>query len=666
MVYSTQQENRDQLTPFNEPIQTGAGAVSSGVETQGTETDITPGATGPLSTGSGTTTTQGSVSSPRPVQFGHTGTASERLLQPLTQGYRSARGDLSGAVGTFRGGAGPSRTFESIGGQGILEAGSQPGAPLDPGRNLVTAHYAGPTGLDTNRISSALGTASSLAPVATGLGRPQDLPTLLGLAVPGLTPGQATFEAQILQSDPDFLRRLNQSRGRLSSIRPSAESAVSQASQFAQKRASEEADISRRSLDYLTQQTTGLQDELQQIIQQREEGQQSVRDLFNEFQATDLNVSANEIPGVADIFDILDLQNVGHLDEYGRPLNREDITASPLRLRRNLALQALQSVINEYPERVGDTIKSWVAPQGQTGWSSAADYAATQVPWLDRPDSTRQRGYDRHLLASGIPWEFQDPYIRDLTRLFGHGGLPGLIGEGGRGEHAVVLPLFGDEPESNPIAPLWGGVDLTPVPLTDIRPFLGLQEGTTPTLGNVSTQEQRDRFEQQNLLLGLEGRIANPLVEYRDPALTYNVAGLHQADIDTLNQRDLDLANYEIHKALTSGLALNKTTRLVGGGNVSFEDDSARLPDNPGSLPGLLPGPIPPGLLPGPIPPLGFQSLNPDNVPEIDKAGTTSADYDPEVINDAIRALSGLDDLDQLPPVAQPTANPATVGARGF
>ena len=541
------------------------------------------------------------------MQFGHTGNVRERLLQPLTQGLRSAQSDLLGAVSNFRQGAGPSRTYESIGGQGILDTASTPGQPLDPGRNLVNARYQGPSGLDTGLVGSALGTANTLQPVASGLGTPQDLPTLLGLAVPGLTPGQAKFESQILQNDSGFLDNLNRARGQLSTLAPAVTSARDQASSFAQQRVGEESDISRQATDYLTQQTGDLQSGLQDLVNQRLAHQMSARGMFDQFQATNPDLTnADEIPGVTDIFDLLNLEDTRQLDEFGQPLDQSDITASPLRLRRNESLNALQGLIDRFPGSVGTTANVNIQPQARhpkdESWFRRAAMGATGIPnqltnSILRADAGPALSGYKTIDPEGVETQGADQFTAELLRLFGPGGLPGWPP---RGEFANVLPAFGQDdydpyhPTDNPTgavgAPDMGWEDLTPVDLTDVRPFLGFQEGVTPTLGNASTEEQRARYAQQQALLGLSDNLPAPLVDYRDPAFTYNVGGLHQADQDTLNQRTTDLANLENYIAIATALSNNPTF----ASRTPFLTLNTTLPGAPPFEAGPIPPPTPP------------------------------------------------------------------------
>ena len=131
------------------------------------------------------------------------GSLNERLFDPISQGVSDYEADLSGLRDTFRDEAGSERSFDSVGGEEILGRAIG-GGPTEEARDLVGAGYSGPVGLSSESVAEAQARGRELQSRDEALQSGGGLVSLLSSSVPGLTAGQARFEAQRLLDDPGF------------------------------------------------------------------------------------------------------------------------------------------------------------------------------------------------------------------------------------------------------------------------------------------------------------------------------------------------------------------------------------------------------------------------------------------------------------------------------
>lgn len=183
------------------------------------------------------------------------------LLNPIQQGVAGSQKDIETLSSQFRTAAGPSRTYDSVGGQNALQKAIAPGASKDDfaaAKGLLGASYGGPAGFldeDVSRVSQGFG---GLQAQAQGLRSGSGLQAALTTSIPGLTPGQAAFEAQKLRYDPGFQREAEQNVRNVAQLNQTLQSEATGAQNFGTQRKTEESDIANLSREFLTGQKDQL------------------------------------------------------------------------------------------------------------------------------------------------------------------------------------------------------------------------------------------------------------------------------------------------------------------------------------------------------------------------------------------------------------------------
>lgn len=202
--------------------------------------------------------------------FQRTGSLSERLFSPLTEGAAGGQESLSSAASLFKQEAGPSRTYESTGAQETLsdayKTGSQPS--MESARDYLAARYEGPQGLDQNTVAGLQKLTDDLQTRQRALSTGGGLQTLIGQSVAGLTPGEAAFEAKrrlpesrVTARDMGF-QQVSPLVGRLLQERQAAQD-------FADQRTAEEAGIADRSRGFLESERGGISGAIQALMDER-------------------------------------------------------------------------------------------------------------------------------------------------------------------------------------------------------------------------------------------------------------------------------------------------------------------------------------------------------------------------------------------------------------
>ena len=560
MLIPTFEQNKQALengTAGAAPVPLGAGpSGSSG--TISSDSGFTPGGTAVTP---GTTTASPAQNAVSPnVQAGTSGTLADRLIRPINQGISSARKGLANLNSMFQQQAGPSRDFQSVQGQidkGI--AGGATAAQTDAARNLVNASYSGPQGLDAGGVSNLYGSLERVAPLAGALGSLGGLQTAIQQAVPGLTPGEARFESQIVGRDTAFQDQANRARQQLAQTRSTIPIAQQRAERFADQRFGEEAGIADQSRQYLEDQGQGTMTALNALVNQRQAEQAAARQSYDQFQA-----------GGLEIGNLLGDPTLSLEGLDGTRLSAGDFTGS-VRDRTVEAQQALEDLLSRHPQYAGGSVDIGLGPSGDIRRSRdrATPY---DMDFFSTVDSEGQSTQDADFLA-------------ELLRLFGPGGLP-QVGGAEAGEYANVLPLFpanavtfhnnflkpskfshyGSGFSAN--APFHGltfptGEESFQIdPFTaidfdeDYRPHIGFNQGVVPTIENQSTDSQRARFNAIQDILGLSDRLDSPLVDYSGPSLVGDIGSIQRKEDEALAARTglvdrsrdyLGLADHHLH-----------------------------------------------------------------------------------------------------------------------
>lgn len=204
---------------------------------------------------------------------------------------RTFSSGLGNTVGQFRQEAGPSRSFESSGAQGTLQGAIDfPDAKkIEEARGLVTNQYQGPSQLDQSQIQNLVRMGQGLRDFGSGLRGP-GLETLVSEAAPGLTPGQVRFESQQLSSDPGFRQRAQSFAQKIQGATAGLPTEQREAREDAERRRVEEAEIARRSGEYLRDQRARVLGGIDERVEAAKAQQQEAGNVYGQFQETgDLN-----------------------------------------------------------------------------------------------------------------------------------------------------------------------------------------------------------------------------------------------------------------------------------------------------------------------------------------------------------------------------------------
>src|SRR5690606_34691007 len=132
--------------------------------------------------------------------FHREGSLLDRLYRPIESGLERGQSELGAARTSFYDQAGPERTFEGIGAKDRLQGFIDRGIGESDILGFLSASYQGPTELG---YAGPYG-QGQFEERARALGRGDTLQSVVQSSVPGLTSGQARFEARNLISDPTY------------------------------------------------------------------------------------------------------------------------------------------------------------------------------------------------------------------------------------------------------------------------------------------------------------------------------------------------------------------------------------------------------------------------------------------------------------------------------
>jgi hypothetical protein len=390
----------------------------------------------------------------QPPSFQKTGTLQQRLFQPLQTGSERGQESLGEAASFFEQEAGPSRTYEGIGAENLLKQAYTGGAAgdIERARGLIGAQYGGPQGLDQGTVAGLQNLLGQLQTRREALGTGGGLQTLIGQSVAGLTPGEARFEAKrLLPETKEQARDIG-----FQTVAPLSTRLMEErrgAQEFAQQRAQEEADIAKRSRGFLTGARGTIESDLQQRIAeaqaQQEREAQEYQDVLGADEGGRLAALRAANPELASQFDT--------------EARRKDIEAD--RRFQQLMSDPKYAAVAQY-----DPLGLTITKRGKQF------YAA---------DGTDLRRVVPDKKTRGLLVERQ----QELEKLFDPGTIRPFTKRAAPGEFSTYSPLYGGE----------GFKALDPVD------YLGFDPGTRPSRENLSSEEQREHFNNiQNIFENLD------------------------------------------------------------------------------------------------------------------------------------------------------------------
>lgn len=455
---------------FTGGVRTGSGAAGGGALQATPEMDFrttsAPQSTTQTEERRPDGTTKKTTTSTQPI-FKTTGSLNQRLFNPLTAGAQAGQQQLQQAAEAFQQQAGPSRTFESIGGEQTLGRAVESGQGMDEARQLVGAQYTGPMGLDMESLADLQRLQEQLQTRQQALGTGGGLSTLIQQSAPGLTAGEARFEAKrLLPEAREQARDLG-----LEAVNPFVQALArgsEEAQAFAQQRQAEEDAIRQASVDLLRGRETGITGDIQRAIDTAAEQQRAAQEAYAAIQGATPEERLGLIGRAAPF-----LQS-GTAEDPGEMLGQDVAEAlfSPGARQTAEGRAAIQGVLND--------------PR----------YAAIKdIPILERSITKRGKGFyglNDEDIRRQIPDKAKRALLyerqRELEKLAGGMRRPG--------EFSATNPIYGEEYQA-----------------LDPSTYLGFDPGMSPSRENVSTEQQRTQFNRIQDLLGEMDRIgeAEPL-----------------------------------------------------------------------------------------------------------------------------------------------------------
>lgn len=405
---------------------------------------------------------------------------------------------VAGLVSEFREAAGPSREFGAqergqlltairggagagaMGGRRQGESFFRPPTEEETGRarGLIEARFEGPTGLDEEFLTPFEERAQTAAALGAQLGTGRGLIAQQQRAAPGLSRGEARFEAQRRQeAGPEGRGFQRQGFGvGLQGRRTAAEiqRERQEARGFAEQRTGEEQEIARRAREFTGEVRAGIRGGVEGRVQQATEARQALIDAFNRFQQTG---DPGELAGVAPQLGGVQIPELQRQAEARAEFDRLFSDTGEFADISNIPPVRLGTSQTGLPAR-------FVTIAGQDFDLQALQTGQAEVPGMTPFEQRRlgRRIMERHGQAvRGFAPE------TPLTRTTAIGRELALE-PGERGRFADIMPLFTQEL----------GITLPERP--DIRQFVGFQEGEIPTLENVARASE---VEQLNRIAGL-------------------------------------------------------------------------------------------------------------------------------------------------------------------
>lgn len=402
-----------------------------------------------------TTTTQ-----QKPV-FKTTGSLMQRLTNPVTEQAQQGQERLQQASQAFREMAGPSRTFESIGGAGTLNQAIESGSEMDAARALANAQYQGPQGLDVRDVAGLQNLYEDISNRASALGTGGGLATLIQQSVPGLTRGQAEYEAK---------RRLAESKvaGRdlrfqqVNPLRQAIDTGVKGAEEFAGQRTAEEQAIRDASRGLLTGRQDVISQDIQAAINQAQAQQQGAQTAYENI----LNADDNRLQA---------LQNAGQYLQSGTTAAPGELTGAEVaNLFNTPGMQQTEEGRRLMDQIMKDPRYASIAGYDPLGLRTTT--RGKQFYTAPGRGGTPEdiRAVEQNKATRALLYERQ----KELENLFSP--------QRGQGAFSTTNPLYyGDEYKA-----------------ADPVNYLGFDPGTSPSRENVSTDVQRNQYNRITDLLG--------------------------------------------------------------------------------------------------------------------------------------------------------------------
>jgi len=450
-----------------------------------------------------------------------------RSIDAIFNPYQNKLSDLESGVQSgmadFRGQAGPSRTYGSIGGaQTLARALSDPNEQnIGQAQDLVTASYSGPTQFDPEAAQRLSVLSQDLGDFATGL-RGGGLADLVQGSNPGLSQGQARQEAQFLSRDPAYQDRLRAFSGRVSSARGKLPSALGSARDLAGERQQQERGIAQASREFLQGREDTTKADLDARVESLDAANKALSSTYQDFQETgDIDALSGSGGFEADPFHSEEKQKI--LDAATR---REEIIAQ-------------NPTFQKYADEFGDPLRLGISSHGREKFRFSSRLRESLKE--DQMPQGQRRQLKRNLIGTQKQLEQEfSPHVKRVKEA---------------GQYALQDPLyFGNSPD-----------------LPEARNYINFDPGVSPARENVSTEEQRNVINSVNEILGETERLFAAGEPVRAAAVISDVDRYLEDEKIELDKRKstLDSSAKEWRKRVNRARqAVRKAKRLRSASNM--------------------------------------------------------------------------------------------------
>ena len=392
-----------------------------------------------------------------PIAIMPTG-STQNILSPLQTGIGTQTGDIQKAFETFQTEAGPSRTYEDIGAQATLQKAIQTpttqqdyNALLGQAMNVLSSKYTGPTELGQEQVSTLTGTGRELEEKAKALQTGAGIETLLGQAVPSMTPGARKYEAQQVSLSPEYRAYKEQSLTDINKMWQDLAKVQEQATAKAAARTTEEEAIATKGKEYLTGERSQLVEDWNKKIAAAEAQEKATQGAFTNLQEQGTQQA---------------------LQQIAPEMKQGEWTAEQFNTEARQQLANAQNVFN----------------QVNSMYSDVADLPVLTL-------TSDKRGNQIYVRPEGVSDEQYQQLLQRQQALEAAGFSPETASTQ-YGQLATMMPLYYGE---GPVASQW-------VP-EDIRQYIELIPGGSPTRENMGTADQKIVYNNIQTLLDEVDRI---------------------------------------------------------------------------------------------------------------------------------------------------------------
>ncbi len=393
----------------------------------------------------------------------------ENVISPVSSGIQEGQAGLQQAQQQFYDLAGPERTFEGIGGAGILGEALDTGE-LGEARGLVDAQYQGLPTLDYQGPGQR-----DLGAQAGALTSGSGLQSLVQTGRPQLTSGMAGFEAEQLLGTPGFRGEGESYQLQIDKLFGDLAKEQTRATEFAGTRAEQERGIAQGSRDYLGDISEQIRGDIDTRVGEATGQDEAMRRLWEQMMG-----------GEGGLQDLAAFQTPGQTGLREAETQRQEV------LDRFSDLSGIE------PGELNVTGSGWeghqVSIEGKDYRVENLQAGVTGVEGMSREESmalgARLLERERAL----------DELFAPATNLIGH--TEGQFGNVSRRVGEMNPTVYGQEEPGtlSQVAPRYFSEGLPDLP--NPEEYIEFKEGGGATPGNIATGDERQRLTRIEDLIG--------------------------------------------------------------------------------------------------------------------------------------------------------------------